>query len=359
MKTFHCTNCQNLVYFENVACLSCRATLAYLPEEGEMAAVAPGDDGLWLHKSRSYRPCANSVDHQVCNWALPAEDTERLCRSCRLTHVIPNLSQPGNLGAWHRLEIAKRRLLVTIFALGLPVARKTPSDRPGVEFDFLSDSTEPNGDSHRILTGHDNGFITINVAEADDVYRERQRTQQNEPYRTLLGHFRHEIGHYYWDRLVDGTPRQEQFRQLFGDESADYQLALRRHYDQGPPPNWENDFISAYASSHPWEDWAESWAHVLHMIDALETAESIGVSLKPPAADEPALILPVQPASDDATQFAAMIRSWLSLTYALNSFNRGLGLPDSYPFVLSDRVVEKLRFVYQTIRNYGATFKNA
>jgi hypothetical protein len=359
MKTFHCTNCQNLVYFENVTCLSCRATLAYLPEEREMAAVVPGDDGLWHHHSRSYRPCANSVEHQVCNWAVPADDTEHLCRSCRLTHVIPNLSQPGNLDAWHRLEIAKRRLLVTLFALELPVGRQSPSDPSGVEFDFLGDSTEPNGDSRRILTGHDNGFITINVAEADDVYRERQRSRQNEQYRTLLGHFRHEIGHYYWDRLLEGTPRQDEFRQVFGDERADYQLALRRHYDCGPPPSWESNFISAYASSHPWEDWAESWAHVLHMIDALETAESIGVSLNPPDADEPALTLPVVIASDDTAQFNAMIRSWLSLTYALNSFTRGLGLPDSYPFVLSDRVVDKLRFVYQTIRNYGATFKKA
>jgi hypothetical protein len=350
MKTFHCTNCQNLVFFENVMCLNCQHALAYLPDERQMAALKPGNDGTWQHNSRAYWLCANNVDYQICNWAVPVEDTERLCRSCRLTHVIPNLSQPGNKESWHRLEIAKRRLLVTILDLDLPVSRKTPSDPAGIEFEFLSDSDRPTGDGSRVLTGHDNGLITINVAEADDVYREQQRTRHNEPYRTLLGHFRHEIGHYYWDRLVDGTPRQSDFRSVFGDESADYQLALRQHYANGPPVNWENDFISAYASTHPWEDWAESWAHVLHMIDALETADSIGVSLQPPRANEPALSLPARAALDDAAQFSAMIRAWLSLTYALNNFTRGLGLPDSYPFVLSNRVVEKLRFVYQTIK---------
>jgi hypothetical protein len=357
MKTFHCTNCQNLVFFENVMCLNCQHALAYLPDERQMAALEPSNDGTWQHNSRAYWLCANNVDYQICNWAVPVGDTERLCRSCRLTHVIPNLSQPGNKESWHRLEIAKRRLLVTILDLDLPVSRRTPSDPAGIEFEFLSDSARPTGDGSRVRTGHDNGLITINVAEADDVYREQQRTRHNEPYRTLLGHFRHEIGHYYWDRLVDGTPRQSDFRNVFGDESADYQLALRQHYANGPPANWENDFISAYASTHPWEDWAESWAHVLHMIDALETANSIGVSLRPPRANEPALSLPARDAADDAAQFSAMIRAWLSLTYALNNFTRGLGLPDSYPFVLSGRVVEKLRFVYQTIRQ-GARAPN-
>jgi hypothetical protein len=351
LKTFHCTNCQNLVFFENVTCLNCHRALTYLPDEGALATLEPTDDGLWQYQSRAYRLCANNVEHQICNWGVPAEDPESLCRSCRLTHLIPDLSQPGNKDAWHRLEIAKRRLLVTVLDLHLPLSRKTAATPAGVEFQFLSDSTAPNGDSSRVLTGHDNGLITINIAEADDVYREQQRAQQNETYRTLLGHFRHEIGHYYWDRLIGGRQRESSFRQLFGDDRADYQLALREHYAKGPPANWENDFISAYASTHPWEDWAESWAHVLHMIDALETARSVGVSLKPRRKDEPALILPPPISPDEVTEFDAMVRAWLSLTYALNNFTRGLGLPDSYPFLLSNRVVEKLRFVYETIKD--------
>ena len=282
MKTFHCTSCQNLVFFENSRCLSCRQQLAYLPDQQEMVAWQQGDDGLWYHQGRAYRACANSVRHQVCNWALGADDAEELCRSCRLTHVIPDLGQDGNREAWYRLEVAKRRMLYGLLAWGLPVARKTAAEPAGLAFEFLSDSRGPNGDSSRVLTGHDNGLITINVAEADDVYREQQRTRQNEPYRTLLGHFRHEIGHYYWDRLIAGSVRQGNFRNLFGDETADYQQALNTHYTNGPPPDWANDFISAYASTHPWEDWAESWAHVMHMIDALETAKSLGVRAAAP-----------------------------------------------------------------------------
>ncbi len=350
MKTFHCTHCQNLVFFENVKCLNCQRDLAYLPDQMEMAALEKRDDGLWYHEDQAYKLCANSISHQICNWALPAAETEELCRSCRLTHVIPDLSQPGNEEAWRRLEIAKRRLLYTILALRLPVSGKTAANPSGVEFEFLKDSAEPNGDLSRVLTGHDNGLITINVAEADDVYREQQRTKQNEPYRTLLGHFRHEIGHYYWDRLIENTPRQSEFRELFGDESADYQAALDIHYRDGPPPNWENDYVSAYASTHPWEDWAESWAHVLHMIDALETAESVGVSIKPLRPDEPAFAISAPTFTAGTADFEEMIRAWLPLTYALNNFTRGLGLADGYPFVLTQRVVGKLRFVYDTIR---------
>ena len=354
MKTFHCTHCQNLVFFENVVCLNCKHDLAYLPDEMQMAALERGEDGLWHHGDGAYKLCGNNVRHQICNWALPAEDPEDLCRSCRLTHVIPDLSISGNTEAWHRLEVSKRRLLYTLLALGLPVSGRTASDPTGFEFEFLNDSTRPNGDLARVLTGHNDGLITINVLEADDVYRERQRTRQNEPYRTLLGHFRHEIGHYYWDRLVLNTPRQGAFRQLFGDESADYQQALNLHYSNGPAPNWENDFISAYASTHPWEDWAESWAHVLHMIDSLETTESLGVSITPRRADEPALPKPDRTFKPGLARFEDMIRAWLPLTYVLNNFNRGLGLPDSYPFALSEQVVEKLRFIYDTIQEAAA-----
>jgi hypothetical protein len=349
MRTFHCTHCQNLVFFENVKCLNCQHELAFLPEQMQMAALEPVPQGLWHYAGHEYKRCANNINHQICNWALPIEDSEALCRSCRLTRVIPNLRQPGSTRAWHKLEIAKRRLLYTILAVGLRLSGKTSADPTGLEFEFLKDSAEPNGDLSRVLTGHDNGLITINVAEADDVYREQQRARQNEPYRTLLGHFRHEIGHYYWDRLILDRPRQSEFRQLFGDESANYQAALDQHYQHGPSPNWESDFISAYASTHPWEDWAESWAHVMHMIDALETAESVGVSIQPLRPDEPALDISKTMFKAGVAEFDDMIAAWLPLTYALNNFTRGLGLADGYPFVLSDRVLSKLRFVYGTI----------
>jgi hypothetical protein len=354
VKTFHCTHCQHLVFFENIRCLNCDHALAYLPDRNLMAAVQQDGDGLWRdeamgRKDRKYRLCANYDGANVCNWAV-TDDSEPLCRSCRLTHVIPDLSVYGNAYAWYRLEVAKRRLVYTLLQFGLPLAGKverTDPNDPGVGFQFLQDAAS--GDGRRVLTGHDNGLITINVAEADDARREQQRQLQNEQYRTLLGHFRHEIGHYYWDRLIRGSERLEAFRLLFGDERLDYQQALQRHYQHGPPDQWENNFISAYATCHPWEDWAESWAHFMHMTDALETAAATGLSLKPRRPDEPSMRTPLNPLSSRARNFDRMIDTWMPLTYVLNNLNRGLGLPDSYPFVVSSDVVAKLRFIYDTI----------
>jgi len=203
-------------------------------------------------------------------------------------------------------------------------------------------------------------LITINIAEADDVHRERERALQKEPYRTLLGHFRHEIGHYFWDILISHGPRLADFRELFGDESADYQQALDRHYGEGPPARWEQQFISAYATMHPWEDWAESWAHYLHMVDALETAGAAGLALRPKRNDEPRMQPPPDPLNPHYRDFDAMIESWLSLTYVLNNLSRGLGLPDSYPFILSSPAIRKLRFIHTSIDEYrGAHNRSA
>jgi hypothetical protein len=355
VKTFHCTVCQALVFFENTKCLNCGHGLAYLPDREEMTALSDveGQPRRPLHPDNtvdeSYKLCANYSDNNVCNWAIGAEDPETLCRSCRLTHTIPNLSTPESKAAWLKLETAKRRLVYALLRLTLPVNGKALEPESGLEFRFLSDSASSFGDRSRVLTGHDNGLITINVAEANDVYRETQRQQHQEPYRTLLGHFRHEIGHYYWDRLIAGGDTLDEFRRLFGDERADYQAALARHYAEGPPANWADSFISAYATSHPWEDWAESWAHVMHMIDAIETAHFVGISVHPARSDEPSLPEPTDPTRADVRDFDHLIEEWKTLTYVLNNLTRGLGLADAYPFVLSATIVEKLRFVCNTI----------
>ena len=355
MKTFHCTLCQALVFFENTRCLNCGHGLAYLPDREEMTALSDveGQQRRPLHTDdtvdESYKLCANYSDNDVCNWAIPSDDPGSLCESCRLTHTIPNLAAPASKEAWAKLEAAKRRLVYALLRLKLPVNGKVAEPETGLEFRFLSDSTSSFGDRGRVLTGHDNGLITINVAEADDVYRETQRLQHHEPYRTLLGHFRHEIGHYYWDRLIAGRDTLEEFRRLFGDESDDYQAALARHYSEGPPANWADSFISAYATTHPWEDWAESWAHVMHMIDAIETAHFVGMSVRPARSDEPELPKPTDPTRADVRDFDHLIEEWKTLTYVLNNLTRGLGLADAYPFVLSATIVEKLRFVCNTI----------
>jgi hypothetical protein len=351
MKTFHCSHCQNLVFFENIRCLNCGRSLAFLPDRRLMAAMTPGE-GVWMAElppgdSRPYRLCANYDQVSVCNWVVAVDDPHDFCRSCRLNRIIPDLSSERNRLAWFRLEVAKRRLLYTLLGGGLA-------------FEFLEDST--NGDAKRVLTGHDNGLITINIAEADDVHRERQRSLQKEPYRTLLGHFRHEIGHYFWDQLIAFGPLLEDFRALFGDERANYQQALDRHYGEGPPARWEDSFISAYSTMHPWEDWAESWAHYLHMVDALETAGATGLALRPKRPDEPQMLPPPDPLSPNYRDFDSMIEAWLSLTYVLNNLSRGLGLPDSYPFVLSAPAIRKLRFIHDTVnahREAGARAASA
>jgi len=226
---------------------------------------------------------------------------------------------------------------------------KTDDTEHGLAFDFLADEPTGGENSSRVTTGHNEGVITVNVAEADDAEREKRRLALHEPYRTLLGHFRHESGHYYWDRLVRKTPWLEQFRKLFGDERDDYSAALERHYEQGPPADWQERFVSAYASSHPWEDWAETWAHYLHMTDTLETASECGLALLPSRAGMPA----VRPRSTrvDRESFASMMKDWFAVTYVLNNLNRGLGQKDSYPFVLSAPAAEKLRFVHEVCAN--------
>lgn len=347
MKLFHCSNCEQLVYFENTQCVNCGSMLAYLPDTMEMGALVPAADGNWTEAKTSapYRQCANYSQENVCNWALPAADPETYCLSCRLNRVIPDLTVPGQREAWARVELAKRRLVYTLLSLGLPVVPKTVDAEAGLAFEFLADDPATGS---AVLTGHDEGVIVLNVAEADDAEREKRRLALGEPYRTLVGHFRHEIGHYYWDRLIKDRPRLAAFRELFGDESVSYEEALKIHYAQGAPAGWQEQFISSYATMHPWEDWAETWAHYLHMADTLDTASACGLSLRPQRADEPAL-----EAADGHPTFDAMIADWFPLTHVLNNLNRGLGLSDGYPFVLSAPAIEKLRFVHDTICQAG------
>jgi hypothetical protein len=347
MKIFSCI-CEQLVFFESVTCTRCGRALAFLPGRQQVMSLEP-DGGLWRAPDGSrHRLCQNYTQQAVCNWAVPVEEGQDYCRSCRLNQVIPNLGHPGAQEAWHRLEIAKRRLVYTLIDLDLPLESKTEDPQHGLAFQFLEDDPA----AGKVFTGHDQGLITINIAEADDPFREKMRVQMGEVYRTLLGHFRHESGHHYWDRLIDGSLWHAPFREQFGDERADYEQARQRHYDQGPRADWGAWHVSAYASMHPWEDWAETWAHYLHMTDTLETARAYGLRVRPRPADGPQ-----QPALRagrlDPRHFEDLISGWYPLTMALNSLNRSMGLPDPYPFVLSDAALAKLRFVHEVIAASG------
>jgi hypothetical protein len=349
MKTFHCDRCGQQVFFENVHCENCGGMLGYQPEQCRITTFETAGAGLWrslnvANAGRLFKQCINYSREEVCNWMLPADSTEDLCSSCQLTHSIPVLSGQNRL-YWRRLEAAKRRLLYSLIELNLTPVSKLKSPEAGLAFEFLQDLP-----TRRVMTGHDNGLITLNIAEADPAFREKVREQMHEPYRTLLGHFRHESGHYYFDRLIVGSKWLDQYRQLFGDERADYGEALQHHYKNGPPDDWNDRYISTYASAHPWEDWAESWAHYLHMIDTLDTAFACGMTLQPKRDDEPQLMLEEQPLS--TASFNDMMADWFALTYVLNSLNRSIGMPDAYPFTLSPTVRNKLRFIHAVILDH-------
>lgn len=296
-------------------------------------ATATYSTTLSTGEHKTYRNCRNHIGYGVCNWLVDKADFHERCIACRLNRTIPNLSDPSNLKRWKALEQAKHRLVYSLLRLGLPVISQWDDPDNGLLFDFLEDTRNDREiNEGYMVTGHSSGVITINVLEADDVLRESMRTSMNESYRTLLGHFRHESGHYYWRHLFEtNTDALNKFRILFGSESLDYQAALNKYYASGAQSDWWDVFISAYASSHPMEDWAETWAHYLHMTDTLETAVSIG-TIEPPGND-----------------FGSMMSAWMALTIKLNQLNRSMGLPDAYPFVIPEKAREKLSFVHQLL----------
>ncbi len=353
MRTFKCY-CGNTLYFENSQCTACGRRLGFLPDVSTLSALEPSADGHWHALAPSagggeYRQCLNYSREQVCNWMVRRDDPAGFCLACRLNEVIPDLSQPDYRTYWHKIEMAKRRLLYTLYQLGLPVQGREQDAQRGLAFAFLADpdATSEFSDSFAegsppILTGHLNGLITINIAEADDSARARMRERMNERYRTLLGHLRHEIAHYYWDRLIRATDWLPAFRERFGDERQNYNAALARYYNDGPPFNWHTSYVSAYAASHPWEDWAETWAHYLHMTDTIETAACYGFTSAPVAVHDTVL---------DDKQLDQVLDEMVRITLAVNDLNRGMGLPDAYPFVLSPPARAKLRFIRKLIES--------
>jgi hypothetical protein len=355
MKIFHCDHCGHPVFFENVQCLKCGSALAFLPDRLALCAIepAPGHEGLWQRKtpaSRAQEPqrwrlCHNNTEHHACNFAVSEGDPNVLCVSCRQTRILPDLSIADNVQRWYRIEVAKRRLFYSLAKLGLVSVDPPNGERDGPVFEFMADTP-----GHPVMTGHAEGVITLNIAEADDAERVRRRVALHEPYRTLLGHLRHESGHYYWDRLLRDNPRIGEFRATFGDETQDYGESLQRYYAAGGGTitGWEMKYVSAYATSHPWEDWAETWAHYLHMVDLLETAASYNTALALPGGAEPGEV--TNPFDTGAPEFHSLVEQWVPLTLLVNSLNRSLGHDDAYPFALSPVAVEKLRFVHEVIR---------
>lgn len=363
MKNFIC-GCarENTLFFESTQCTACGRMVGYCADTQRMLAFDDeGDEQHWLSVEpapQRYRQCGNYSEHQVCNWMVPEYDPNLLCRACRLNDVIPDLSLPQNLLYWRKLEAAKRRALYTVFALGLPISAKRDDPEQGLLFRFMADKdphsefTVPLSGLDPIYTGHERGEITINLAEADDVARTRARVQMGEGYRTLLGHFRHELGHYYWNRLVEQNPVYlDTFRELFGDERQDYNAAREQYYHAGPPSDWSQQCISAYAAMHPWEDWAESWAHYMHMIDSLDTAHAFQLQLDGTPLPSEDVTDPPRQGNTEA-KADALQREWMRLAVGMNALNRSMGVADAYPFVLTEPIRQKLRWIYRLVVEY-------
>lgn len=328
MQTFRCSTCGQLLFFENSLCLGCGSPLGYDPEVRLVDVFDPAE----------HRPCAN-LTLASCNWLIPVDDPDELCASCRLTSVRPNDAEVDAMGAFAKAESAKRRLLDQIFALGLPVTDRRVDPRRGVTFELLSSR------DRQVITGHEAGKITLDLSESDAAHREFVKRQFGEQYRTVLGHLRHEIGHYFWASLVLDAGRVDEFRELFGDERVSYEEALAAHYaGEGAAADWADSYVSQYATMHPWEDWAETFAHYLHIAAGLSTAGAFGLTVGDPAATAGAEATP----RDDMSIEPTVVR-WLGLVFALNGVARSIGHADMYPFVLPAPVIAKLDFVHRAI----------
>lgn len=342
MRRFRCPACGAEIWFHNSGCLSCGAGLAFVPGQGFATLAGAEADPA----APAPPPTCGNREIIGCNWA--AEPGQALCRSCLHTTVIPDLSVAGNTERWASIERAKRALMRSLDALGLPLADAAGAPLP--VFVFMGDIIAPDGTGagEHVMTGHQQGTITLNIAEADDDERERIRIAMGEPYRTLIGHLRHEVAHHYWDVLVrDRDDWLARFREVFGDEREDYGAALARHYGDGPAPDWPARHVSSYAAAHPWEDFAESWAHLLHILDGLETAIAYGMT------EDPALPrggirelcqLPMTQLADE----------WIALSIALNAVNEAMGHGSFYPFVLNPAVIDKLEVIRAGLAEIGA-----
>ncbi|WP_457301147.1 zinc-binding metallopeptidase family protein [Phyllobacterium sp. P5_D12] len=352
MRLFTCDNCKNVVFFDNRQCVQCKSRLAYEPVTMTMRAISSEAVGSWRFV-RGERldacMCANA-SFDVCNWLVDPLASRGFCLSCRHNRLVPSIKTSEGLNHWRKISRAQQHLFYSILRWNLPHPDRDEDPTGGLVFDFLEDQHLPSGMIVPAMSGHDEGLITIRAAEADDATREEARQSVHELYRTLLGHLRHESGHFIWNKLVRDGNDLENYRSVFGDERADYEQALQHYYANGPLLGWQESFVSAYASSHPWEDFAECFAHYIHIVDSLETAREFGVAAKPPKHLAMAASINFDPyQADNAEQ---LVSTWVPLSIAINSIQRSMGQSDSYPFVLSSPVIVKLEYLHRLVQKF-------
>ena len=380
MKTFRCS-CENnqLLFFESSSCVSCQRTVglddAFDNVEPYEFDEASGQYFKAQEPAVRYQKCDNNADYKVCNGMVNLDTLESvkgkdevLCFACRFNETVPDLSVVEHIPLWKKMEVAKRRALYALKALSLPLRNLSQDPENGLSFDFTTDRDVNDhfvsklDDTESVFTGHDCGHITINLAEADEVARSQTKHAMGEHYRTLLGHFRHELGHYYFDQLMTGSEDKHALaKQYFGDDELDYQAALKKHYKNGAPDNWGAEFVSEYATMHPYEDWAETWAHYMHIMDTLETAKNFSITgtltstVTGDATDSDGTNELNLPQGSQffysQTSITTILDAWMEFSVILNSLNRSMGMNDAYPFVLSQTVRTKLSFIHHAIHD--------
>jgi len=349
VRLFRCGACENLVYFENRSCVQCGHRLGYDAATGYLLSLETLQHDCWSAVNSGgerYKFCANAR-YDACNWLVPRSSGKQYCLACRHNGALPDLSDTIQLQKWQTTEFAKHRLFYSLLRWRLPLETRQENPEHGLIFHFPADPP----DGPKVMTGHENGVITIALDEADDVERESRRLQMGEPYRTLLGHFRHEVGHHYWDLLVRDGDKLDDFRNLFGNERDDYDGAIKRHYHAGAPLNWQASYVSAYATAHPWEDFAETWAHYLHIVDCVETANAFGMRVKPTLDNTGQLTAKFEFDPYESADMEAVSRAWIPFVFAINNVSRSIGKPDLYPFILSPEVIEKLGFIHRLLND--------
>ena len=342
MKRYHC-ECGQEVFFDNRHCGSCGRSLGFNVNTLNLEVVIPVSEiAVRTTDGRIFNRCGNWIEHDACNWLVDQNrNIKYLCYACNFNRIIPNQTKtsdeiPANFFRWLKLEDAKKRLVFTLRTLGLNINDGWSDAKSGLLFDFLEEFEAPeNAEVVPVMTGYFDGVITINSKEADDVALATARSQLNERQRTVLGHFRHESGHYFWDKIFSKYPLSEYFEETFGSTELSYRQSLDKYYKNGPPRNWHDGYISAYATSHPSEDWAETWSHYLLIYECLETAHGLGM-------------IPHSPIFLD--MFEAL-RIWRPMAVKLNQLNRSIGLHDAYPFVITSRIEQKLQYVDALVRS--------
>jgi hypothetical protein len=357
MQLFSCAGCGQTVYFDNRFCVRCERKLAFCPSNINVEALDLASDGhytLTSNPQRAAKLCANTAN-DICNWLADDGSANGFCQACEHNRLVPDASTEAGIDQWRKLSQAQRHLYYSLLRLDLPRLTRSQDPSGGLVFDFLVDEVQQDGSVQAAMTGHDEGVIAIRAAEADDLVREEVKDQMNEPYRTMLGHFRHEIGHFIWNKLVRDAGQLDECRAVFGDEREDYSEALNRNYAEGPRPDWPVLFISSYASIHPWEDFAECFAHYLHIVDTLETAHSFGIKIDPEDHDDISTELAFDPYR--ARSAARIVSAWVPLTAALNSMQRSMGEKDLYPFVLSPAVMDKLEYMHRLLHHFPPVFQ--